>query len=141
MLLGFLVAAVTMTLSHDHGANAAALPIGLLLVGLPAFDVALVMYSRRRRGVSILTAGRDHLSHRLLTRVGSPRHVAAALAIAQGALAVVAIGGHEVAGEFVWFVAAACVTGGLALIPVLESRPPPADEPRPPRLVKLTHDA
>jgi UDP-GlcNAc:undecaprenyl-phosphate GlcNAc-1-phosphate transferase len=142
MLLGFLVAAATMLLSHVHENAAAALPVGLLLVGLPAFDVALVMYSRRRRGVSVLTAGRDHLTHRLLGRFRSPRHVAVALAAAQGTLALVAITGHEVASGLLWFAAAVCVTGALALIPVLESLPPPSEEqPSQARLAKLTHDA
>ena len=37
----------------------------VLLAGVPVLDTALVAISRRRAGVSILTGGRDHLTHRL----------------------------------------------------------------------------
>ena len=50
-----------------RGRGAAAwqsLAMGLLFVGIPALDTTLVMVSRRRRGISILTGGRDHLTHR-----------------------------------------------------------------------------
>ena len=39
---------------------------GALLVGLVILDTALVTVSRLRRGVTLVTGGRDHLSHRLL---------------------------------------------------------------------------
>ncbi|MBX3050005.1 MAG: undecaprenyl/decaprenyl-phosphate alpha-N-acetylglucosaminyl 1-phosphate transferase [Caldilineaceae bacterium] len=38
----------------------------LLVIGLPALDVAWLIYSRRRRGLSPGQAGRDHLHFRLL---------------------------------------------------------------------------
>lgn len=40
----------------------------LLILGLPALDVAWLIYSRRRRGVSPGQGGRDHLHFRLLDR-------------------------------------------------------------------------
>jgi hypothetical protein len=115
-----------MRLSHIGGSDPSALPVGLLLVGLPAFDVALVTYSRRRRGLPIVTGGRDHLTHRLLGGLRSPRRVGATLAVAQGTLALVAIGGHELAGGTIWFVGAGCVAVALVLIPLLESQFPAA---------------
>ena len=39
--------------------------VGVLLAGLPVLDTTLVSVSRRRAGVSLLTGGRDHLTHRL----------------------------------------------------------------------------
>jgi hypothetical protein len=49
-----------------------------LTCGVVLLDTTLVSVSRTRRGVSLLTGGRDHLSHRLLGRLGTPRRVAAA---------------------------------------------------------------
>ena len=56
----------------------------VILAGLPVLDTALVMVSRRRAGMPLLTGGRDHLTHRLVTRLGSPRAVALALGVAAG---------------------------------------------------------
>ena len=49
-----------------------ALLVGFLLVGVPALDTTLVIVSRSRRGVSVLTAGRDHLTHRTRLRIEAP---------------------------------------------------------------------
>jgi UDP-GlcNAc:undecaprenyl-phosphate GlcNAc-1-phosphate transferase len=123
MLLGLLVAAATMMLSRNHGTDPAALPAGVLLVGLPAFDVMLVMYSRRRRRVSLISGGRDHLTHRLLVGLRSPRLVALALAMAQGVLVALAIGGHELDAVAGWVIAGTCIVGAVTWIPALESSP------------------
>jgi UDP-GlcNAc:undecaprenyl-phosphate/decaprenyl-phosphate GlcNAc-1-phosphate transferase len=96
MPIGFGVATLVMS-----GAAAAvpawqALVVGLLLVGVPALDTSLVMISRRRRGISILTGGRDHLTHRTQRRLRTARAVAMALGAIQAlvsALAVFAISG------------------------------------------------
>jgi hypothetical protein len=58
------------------------------------------MVSRRRRGISILTAGRDHLTHRTRERFQTARAVAVALGGAQAvisALAVMALSGGSAA--------------------------------------------
>jgi UDP-GlcNAc:undecaprenyl-phosphate GlcNAc-1-phosphate transferase len=39
--------------------------VKLLVLGLPIIDTTSVVISRLRRGVSPLTGGRDHLSHRV----------------------------------------------------------------------------
>ena len=57
--------------------------MGLLFVGVPALDTCLVIVSRRRRGLSILTAGRDHLTHRARQRLQTARAVAITLGGAQ----------------------------------------------------------
>ena len=43
------------------------------MVGVVILDTALVTVSRTRRGVTLVTGGRDHLSHRLLPVLHSPR--------------------------------------------------------------------
>ena len=52
--------------------------------GAPGARHALVMISRRRAGLPLLTGGRDHLTHRLASRLGSPRQVALTLGAAPG---------------------------------------------------------
>jgi UDP-GlcNAc:undecaprenyl-phosphate GlcNAc-1-phosphate transferase len=100
MPIGFAVAALAMI--GVSGANAAwqSLAMGLLFVGVPALDTALVVTSRTRRGISILTGGRDHLTHRARQRLRTARAVALSLGGVQAvisALAVMAIRGGSTA--------------------------------------------
>ncbi len=91
MPLGFAVAALVMIGTSDALPAWQALVAGLLLVGIPALDTCLVMVSRRRRGLSILTGGRDHLTHRTRRRLRDARAVAAALGGAQATVAALAL--------------------------------------------------
>jgi len=84
--IGFVIAATIMALPGSAPLGWALIPLAVVLVGLPALDTALVIVSRRRRGVGICTGGRDHLTHRLRARLGSPRRVAMALATGQAFL-------------------------------------------------------
>lgn len=137
MLLGFLVAAVVMNAADIGNLRGVALLAGALVAGLPILDTTLVVVSRRRRGVSLTTGGRDHLTHRLLARLGSPRRVAAALALGQAALSVSAVAGHDGGRTTISVLAAAWALAGVAALVVLESpgwRPaPPSAAPKPPR--------
>ncbi|HEV2060395.1 MAG TPA: MraY family glycosyltransferase [Solirubrobacteraceae bacterium] len=101
MPIGFAVAALVMIGASSAAAQWQALVMGLLLVGVPALDTCLVVVSRRRRGISILTGGRDHLTHRTRERVRTAHGVAAALGSAQAVLAALAL---------------VAVTGGSALL-------------------------
>src|SRR5436305_2375661 len=59
MPIGFLVAALAMLTARQSDTGRAGILLGALLVGLPILDVALVSLSRTRRGLSLLTGGRD----------------------------------------------------------------------------------
>ncbi len=84
MPLGFAVAALVGQCGrHGPSRRLLALMTGVLLVGIPALDTSLVIVSRRRRGVSILTGGHDHLTHRTRRRMGTARRVALVLGSAQ----------------------------------------------------------
>jgi UDP-GlcNAc:undecaprenyl-phosphate GlcNAc-1-phosphate transferase len=89
MPVGFLLAAAVMAVPHTIGFGTAAIFAVVPLVGLPVLDTILVIVSRVRRGVNVLSGGRDHLTHRLLEVVGTPQLVALTLAGAQAALCVV----------------------------------------------------
>lgn len=86
MPIGFLLAATVMAMPGTAHLGWVLIPVTVVLVGLPAFDTALVVVSRLRREVGVFSGGRDHLTHRLLTRLGSTRRVALALAGSQAAL-------------------------------------------------------
>ena len=82
---GFAVAALAMIGFFGVNAGWQSLAMGLLFVGVPALDTTLVMVSRRRRGISILRGGRDHLTHRARERL----RTAGAVALALGGLQAV----------------------------------------------------
>jgi len=117
MPIGLLVAASAMLAFQHVPLGAAGAVAAALLVALPIFDVTLVVISRRRRGVSILTGGRDHLTHRVLARVGTPRRVALTLAVLQSGLAALALAGTKLGGAWVLaFGLAAAAAGAVALV-------------------------
>src|SRR4051794_8987533 len=91
MPVGFGVAALVMIGSAGAASEWQALAMGLLFVGIPAVDTCMVVISRRRRGVPVLSGGRDHLTHRTRGRLRTARAVAVSLGGAQALLAVLAL--------------------------------------------------
>ena len=90
MPVGFAAAVVVMQAAGTSTAAWRSLLVALLLIAIPALDMTLVIVSRRRRGVSVLTGGRDHLTHRTRKLLGSTRAVVLSLGVAQAALSVIA---------------------------------------------------
>ena len=91
MPIGFGVAALVMIGAAEAAPASQALVVGVLLVGIPALDTCLVILSRRRRGISILTGGRDHLTHRTRRQLGTARAVAMSLGAVQALVAALAL--------------------------------------------------
>lgn len=120
MPLGFLAAFVTMQAAMSSHAGLPAVLIAGLLLGLMILDTSLVVLSRRRRGAAVLSGGRDHLTHRLATRLGAPGRVAIALGGAQSALAFLALLGAHHSGQFLAVVGSTVLTVGVAAIWLLE---------------------
>ncbi|HEY6779346.1 MAG TPA: MraY family glycosyltransferase, partial [Thermoleophilaceae bacterium] len=110
--IGFVIAAALMALQYEEGGGFEHVLAAVLLAGLPVLDTSLVMISRRRAGIPLLTGGRDHLTHRLLSRLGTPRTVAGTLGAIQAGLVAIAVGavqsgrGSVIAAWSIWFVAA-----------------------------------
>ena len=121
MLLGFLVAALVMAAWRDNVMEGVDFLPAIMLAGLPVLDMTLVIVSRKRRGVSVATGGRDHISHRLLARVGSTWRVAVALGLAQGALSLTAIEMMSWDRQAVLTGVTVCFLLGVATIALLES--------------------
>ncbi|MEA2199941.1 MAG: hypothetical protein QOI89_537 [Solirubrobacteraceae bacterium] len=91
MPMGFVVSVLVMVAAGTTPVAWRSLLVALLLVGIPALDTTLVIVSRRRRGVSVLSGGRDHLTHRARKLLPSARAVALLLGAIQAALSVVAV--------------------------------------------------
>jgi UDP-GlcNAc:undecaprenyl-phosphate GlcNAc-1-phosphate transferase len=91
MPIGFAVAALAMIGLSSANAAWQSLAMGLLFVGVPALDTALVVISRSRRRISILTGGRDHLTHRARQRLRTARAVALSLGGVQAVISALAV--------------------------------------------------
>jgi UDP-GlcNAc:undecaprenyl-phosphate GlcNAc-1-phosphate transferase len=137
MPVGFAVAVLTMRAAVVSTPGWQALLVGLMLVGVPALDTCLVVVSRRRRGLSVLTGGRDHLTHRTHRFLGGPRAVALTLGGAQALVSALAIVASHGGTSFVTIAAIVYVLTAGAAIALLESRagndldswaPPPTAE-------------
>jgi UDP-GlcNAc:undecaprenyl-phosphate GlcNAc-1-phosphate transferase len=122
MPVGFVVAALIMAMPGARHLSWAFVPVAVVLVGLPALDTTLVVVSRLRRGAGVFTGGRDHLTHRLRAKLGTPRRVAAVLALAQAFL--VGVGAVLVGVEddyLAAFVATLLIMAGIGVVALLES--------------------
>jgi UDP-GlcNAc:undecaprenyl-phosphate GlcNAc-1-phosphate transferase len=122
MPLGFAVAVLVMAAATTSVVAWQSLLVALLLVGIPALDTSLVIVSRRRRGVSILKGGQDHLTHRARRFLPSARAVALALGALQAVVSVVAVLSSEGGASFVAISAILYVLAAAAAIVLLESQ-------------------
>ncbi len=121
MPIGFAVATLVMIGSGGALPGLQGLLIALLLIGIPALDTGLVIVSRRRKGISILTGGRDHLTHRTRRRLHSARAVAGTLGAVQMILAALTLLSVEAGSKHLWLLAAAYVAAAGVTIALLEA--------------------
>lgn len=92
LLLGYLLAIMTLQLRFPQNANFVTWMVPVLIAGVPLFDLALVTVSRLRRGVNPLTtAGKDHTSHRLVRLGYGQREAVLVLYLLGGACGMVAL--------------------------------------------------
>jgi UDP-GlcNAc:undecaprenyl-phosphate/decaprenyl-phosphate GlcNAc-1-phosphate transferase len=122
MPLGFAVAVFVMVAAGTTTVAWRSLLVALLLVAVPALDTTLVIVSRRRRGVSVLTGGRDHLTHRTRRYLPSARAVALSLGIGQAALSVLAVLASRGGSALLVIAASAYVLAAGCLIVVLDAQ-------------------
>ena len=125
MFLGFLLAVLALDLRFPDNANFVTWMVPVLILGLPILDTTLVIISRSRRRVNPLTtAGKDHLSHRLVAMGFSQGEAVLMLYLIAGAFGMTALfvtGASVVEG---YAIALAVVLLGLLAIWRLESRWP-----------------
>lgn len=120
MAVGLLLAGALMAAPMGELSGASTLAVAALMVGLPVFDTALVVYSRRRRGAQVFTGATDHTTHRLRAVLGSPRAVAAALAIVQATLCGLAIEATRLGTDVAVGLGCLAILLGMATIVVVD---------------------
>jgi len=91
LFLGVIISVATIRLNPGITPTWKSLTIPVILLAVPLLDTCVAVFSRLARGLSPLTGGKDHLSHRLV-RAGLSRRVAAVgLWSASGVCSVVAV--------------------------------------------------
>lgn len=116
LFLGFVLALLGLQLRFPANSNFVTWMVPVLILGVPIFDTTLVVFSRLRRGVSPNTAGKDHLSHRLVRRGFSQRESVLLLYLLTGAGGMIGVFVTEatiVEGYFIF--AAVLLLGGSAI--------------------------
>jgi UDP-GlcNAc:undecaprenyl-phosphate GlcNAc-1-phosphate transferase len=119
LFLGVLVAVLTIRLNPGITPKFNSLAILPMLLAVPILDTCIAVFSRLRRGISPLTGGKDHLSHRLMRKGFTKRGSAYFLWSIQASFVVLALvvysysttfgtvgvvlAGAYWLGAFVWF--------------------------------------
>jgi UDP-GlcNAc:undecaprenyl-phosphate GlcNAc-1-phosphate transferase len=92
LFLGIIISVATIRLNPGITPTWHSLAIPVMLLAVPLLDTCVAVFSRLARGLSPLTGGKDHLSHRLV-RGGLTRRMAAiSLWSASGVAALFALG-------------------------------------------------
>ena len=126
LFLGIIISVATIRLNPGIEPTWKSLTIPAILLAVPLLDTCVAVFSRLARGVSPLTGGKDHLSHRLV-RAGLTRPMAAiALWSASGVCALVAIGIYRYSDSFGSVLIYVFVAGWLSAL-VLFLRTPAHD--------------
>jgi UDP-GlcNAc:undecaprenyl-phosphate GlcNAc-1-phosphate transferase len=76
LFLGFILSVLFIKIRLEGFPLITRGAVPVLIVGVPLFDMTLVIWSRWRAGRPIFRGGTDHSSHRLGALVGSPNRVA-----------------------------------------------------------------
>jgi UDP-GlcNAc:undecaprenyl-phosphate GlcNAc-1-phosphate transferase len=91
LFLGIVISVATIRLNPGITPTWKSLTIPVILLAVPLLDTCVAVFSRLARGLSPLTGGKDHLSHRLVRAGLSRRMAAIGLWSASGVCAVVAV--------------------------------------------------
>lgn len=92
MFLGFLLAVLALDLRFPANVSFVTWMVPVFILGLPILDTTLVIVSRSRRRVNPLTtAGKDHLSHRLVAMGFSQREAVLILYLIAGAFGMIGL--------------------------------------------------
>jgi UDP-GlcNAc:undecaprenyl-phosphate GlcNAc-1-phosphate transferase len=79
LFIGFLLSAMALTASQQHGSGPAAVAIPILAFGLPILDVSLAVSRRFLSGKPLFRGDTDHIHHKVLRRGFSHRQGVLAL--------------------------------------------------------------
>ena len=111
LFLGVIISVATIRLNPGITPIWQSLAIPVMLLAVPLLDTCVAVFSRLSRGLSPLTGGKDHLSHRLVWAGLSRRRAAVSLWSASGVSAVAAVCLYEYADSV-----GSLLIGGFALV-------------------------
>jgi UDP-GlcNAc:undecaprenyl-phosphate GlcNAc-1-phosphate transferase len=127
LFLGIIISVATIRLNPGITPIWQSLAIPLMLLAVPLLDTCVAVFSRLARGLSPLTGGKDHLSHRLV-RGGLTRPMAAiSLWAASGVCALFAVALYFYADSLGSILIAVFATGWLITLGLF-LRTPSTDE-------------
>jgi UDP-GlcNAc:undecaprenyl-phosphate GlcNAc-1-phosphate transferase len=92
LFLGIIISVATIRLNPGIMPTWQSLAIPIMLLAVPLLDTCVAVFSRLARGLSPLTGGKDHLSHRLVRGGLTRRKAAISLWSASGVAALFALG-------------------------------------------------
>lgn len=116
LFLGVIISVATIRVNPGITPNWQSLAIPVMLLAVPLLDTCVAVFSRIARGLSPLTGGKDHLSHRLV-RGGLTRPMAAiSLWLAAGVCALFALGVYFYAESLGSILIAIFAAGWLAAL-------------------------
>jgi hypothetical protein len=121
MPLGLLTAVLIEILPWGRTSALAAISGAVLLCGLSIFDMAFRIFSRLRRGDTLLTAGPDSVANWLQSRLPSARWVALGLGVGQASLGAVAIGAAVLGPDALRMAGLSALVVGAALVILLDA--------------------
>ena len=91
LFLGIIISVATIRLNPGILPTWKSLTVPVMLLAVPLLDTCVAVFSRLARGLSPLTGGKDHLSHRLVRAGLSRRMAAVGLWSGSGVCAVMAV--------------------------------------------------
>jgi UDP-GlcNAc:undecaprenyl-phosphate GlcNAc-1-phosphate transferase len=91
LFLGIIISVATIRLNPGIDPTWKSLTLPVMLLAVPLLDTCVAVFSRLARGLSPLTGGKDHLSHRLVRAGLSRRMAAVGLWSGSGVCAVMAV--------------------------------------------------
>jgi UDP-GlcNAc:undecaprenyl-phosphate GlcNAc-1-phosphate transferase len=91
LFLGFLLAVLGLQLRFPGNSATITWLVPIFALGLPIFDTTLVVLSRARRRLPPWTAGKDHVSHRLVNLGWTQREAVLILYLITGALGMLGL--------------------------------------------------
>jgi UDP-GlcNAc:undecaprenyl-phosphate GlcNAc-1-phosphate transferase len=121
MPLGLLIAVMIETLSWGKMSALAAILGGILLCGLPIFDITFRIFSRLRRGDTLLTAGPDSIANWLRARMPSARWVALTLGLTQATLGAIVVLAADLGSDALRMAGLLALVLGAALVVLLDA--------------------
>lgn len=122
--IGFLLASVAILYTPPNYPQASSWFLPIVILGVPIFDITLVVFSRLRRRLPIYQAGLNHTYHRLVDLGLELPHAVAVMhlsAIALGCIAFIALNLEPLYANLVFGVV--CLTGVVVLLFLDRNKP------------------